>query len=98
MLLSEKRSLRMLTKAERLAAAASKVVMCIAIHERDICRNRWGCSQSEFFPMSLPIEEPPARGSPLGEGDMLRLLHIGRIDGLASFRSLQFLFEQVFPR
>jgi glycosyltransferase involved in cell wall biosynthesis len=95
---SEKRAAKYLQVGERLAAGRSSLVLCIAKHECETLREHWGCNKAEFFPMSLPCEEAPQRTRDWVENGMLRLLHLGRIDSLPSFRSLQFLLQEVFPR
>jgi glycosyltransferase involved in cell wall biosynthesis len=93
----EKRSLKYLKRAEQLSALRNRLVLCIARHECEFLRREWGCDHAAFFPMSLPVEEPPPRARGWMEHGKLRLLHLGRIDSLPSFRSLQFLLEKVFP-
>lgn len=94
---SEKRALSYLQQAERLVAKRSSLVLCIAKHECDELRQQWGCSNAEFFPMSLPFEDAPARTRTWMQDGKLRLFHLGRIDSLPSFRSLQFILQDVFP-
>lgn len=93
----ERRSLKYLKQAERLAARHCRLVLCIARHECDVLRHQWGCKHAEFFPMSIPVEDSPLRTRTWVEGRKLRLFHLGRIDSLPSFRSLQFVLEKVFP-
>lgn len=93
----ERRSLKYLKQAERLAARHCRLILCIARHECDVLRRQWECKHAEFFPMSVPVEESPLRTRTWVEGSKLRLFHLGRIDSLPSFRSLQFLLEKVFP-
>jgi glycosyltransferase involved in cell wall biosynthesis len=93
----ELRSLKCLQQAERLSAAESRLVLCIARHECELLRRDWGCDHAVFYPMSLPVEEPPERTRSWMAAGKLRLFHLGRIDSLPSFRSLQFLLERVFP-
>jgi glycosyltransferase involved in cell wall biosynthesis len=83
--------------AERKAASQSKLTLCIAKNETDFLRNEWKCEQAEFFPMSMPDEAAPAKTADPDSDGKLRLLHLGRIDSLPSYRSLEFLFSKVFP-
>ena len=83
--------------AEEKAARQSVLTLCIAKHERDFLRETWKCPHAEFFPMSIPDEGVPERRHPLGESEKLVMLHLGRIDSLPSYRSLEFLFTKIFP-
>lgn len=93
----EGRAAKHLRRAEKKAALQSLLTLCIAKHERDYVRENWNCPQAEFFPMSIPDESVPERTHPLGESGKLTMLHLGRIDSLPSYRSLEFLFVKVFP-
>lgn len=87
-----------LIKAERLVVTQSKLVLAIATHEADHMRNNWGCDHVEVFPMSWPNELAVIRNRKWLEDGKLRLIHLGKIDTILSFNSLQFLFTEVFPR
>ena len=91
------RELRRMRSAERRAAAHCRLILCIARHEADSLRREWPTAPVEHFPMSVPDEDRPGRTRNWVEGNTVRLLHVGRIDGLASYRSLEFLFDRVFP-
>jgi len=93
----ESRAAKFLALAEKKAAKESTLTLCIAKHEREFLRDEWNCGQAEFFPMSLPDESIPARQSKLGDDAKFSILHLGRVDSLPSYRSLEFLFTQVFP-
>ncbi len=95
---SEVRAAKRLSKTEKLVALNTRLVLCIAKHEREVLRQEWGCSHAEFFPMSMPIENPVPRSRAWLADGKLKLLHVGRIDSLPSFYSLQFLLSEVFPR
>jgi glycosyltransferase involved in cell wall biosynthesis len=94
---ADRRSLRWLRRGERRAARDSLLILCIAEHEARFMQQEWGCRHAEFFPMSLPEETAPIRTREWLGGGKLRLFHLGRIDSLPSFRSLEFLLEKVFP-
>jgi glycosyltransferase involved in cell wall biosynthesis len=94
---SRRLRMRYLDRAERMTVKQSRLVLTIAKHETDITRDEWGCSHAEFFPMSWPNEARVHRNRQWMEDGRLRLLHLGRIDSLPSFRSLEFIFGKVFP-
>lgn len=95
---SERRGLRRLVMAERTIAERSRLVLCYARHESEFIRTQWHCSQAEHLPISWPDEMVVTRTRGWLADGKLRLLHVGRIDSLPSFRSLQFLFTEVLPR
>lgn len=90
--------LKIVARAERLAAAQCRLILSIAWHETAVLRDDWGCRQAAFFPMSWPVEEAPPRARQWLAGGKLRLLHVGRIDSLSSYRSLPFILQEVLPR
>lgn len=92
----EARAAKFLALAERKVAEQSALTLCIAKHEREFLRREWNCTQAEFFPMSLPYESAPQPKKKAVEAKF-SILHLGRVDSLPSYRSLEFLFTQVFP-
>jgi glycosyltransferase involved in cell wall biosynthesis len=74
----------------------ASLVLCVADYDCQRLHD-WGCRAAEYFPLSMP-DEPEADGmrtwAPNGR---LRLMHLGSISHLPSFRSLEFLFEKVWP-
>ena len=95
---SERRALARTRQAEQLVAQASKLVLCIGSQEREELREQWGCEHAEYFPMSIPREDPPTRTRSWGAGGMLRLLHVGGISSVPGYQSLQFILSEVLPR
>lgn len=93
---TERRELRFARRFERRMAQHASLVLCIA--DYDCIRLRdWGSRAVEYFPLSIP-DEPDA--DPTREwvaNGRLRLLHLGSISHLPSYRSLEFLFEKVWP-
>jgi glycosyltransferase involved in cell wall biosynthesis len=93
---SERRELRFARRLERSMAKYASLILCIA--DYDCIRLReWGCRAVEYFPLSMPDEvetDPSREWAPNGR---LRLLHLGSISHLPSYRSLEFLFERVWP-
>lgn len=93
----EARAAKFLALAERKAAEQSALTLCIAKHEMEFLRDEWNCNQAEFFPMSLPDESAPGRKRDGMKNAKFSILHLGRVDSLPSYRSLEFLFTRVFP-
>lgn len=93
----EARAAKFLALAERKAAKRSSLTLCIAKHETEFLRDEWNCTQAEFFPMSLPNESAPWRKNDGTKNAKFTILHLGRVDSLPSYRSLEFLFTSVFP-
>ena len=94
----EKRERRFAHGVEQVMARRAPLILTIGKHDCERLRNEWGCKSVEYLPMSIPGDgEVQQRNSWLQNGH-LRLLHLGRVSHLPSFRSLEFLFEQVFPR
>ena len=92
---SERRELRFARRLERRMANYASLVLCIA--DYDCMRLRdWGCRAVEYFPLSIP-DEPEDRTREWAPNGHLRLLHLGSISHLPSYRSLEFLFERVWP-
>lgn len=94
----ERRELRFVRRAERLMAQHAPLILCISDHDRERVLTELGCARAEYLPMSIPDEGAARRREGWMPDGKLRLLHLGRVSHLPSFRSLEFLFEQVFPR
>ena len=95
---AEDREYQFFCKAERIMADSSRLVLCIGHHDAIRLKKEWGCAHAEYLPMSIP-GDGAGDGSECGKFDgRLRLLHLGRISHLPSYRSLEFLLEQVFPK
>lgn len=96
---AERRELRFMHRLERSVARHAPLILCIAQHDCEQLQHEWGCRRVEYLPMSIPgdgSDRSPEDG--WIPGGKLRLLHLGRIAHLPSYRSLEFLLEQVFPR
>lgn len=96
---AEKRELRFVHRYEKRLLAKTPLVLCISEEDRDQLRAR-GWQNVELLPMSIPDEEqayqPPPRPA-VSEQAPLRLLHLGALGHLPTYRSLEFLLLQVFP-
>jgi len=94
---AERRELRFARNMERVVARSFPLIIGISKGDCDLLRSDWGLENVEFLPMSIPGDGAP-RNSPWMPDGQLRLLHLGRISHLPSYRSLEFLFEEIFPR
>ncbi len=92
----EQRELKFAERAERFIAQRAPAIFCIAQHDCDRLREAWKCSQTEYLPMSIPGDGADRPQSWLQNGQ-LRMLHLGRVSHLPSYRSLEFLLGEVFP-
>lgn len=93
---TEQRELRFAEKAERVVASHAPLILCIADTDRERLRSEWN-AQIEYLPMSIPGDGQTRIDGWLRD-DRLRILHLGSVSHLPSYRSLEFLFEQVFPQ
>jgi glycosyltransferase involved in cell wall biosynthesis len=94
----ERRELKFAHNVERFMARHAPLILCISDQDRGRLESEWGCQKVEYLPMSIPDEGAVRRTEGWMTDGKLRLLHLGRVSHLPSFRSLEFLFEQVFPR
>ena len=93
----ERRELRFARRVERFMARHAPLILCISDQDRARLRSEWSCERAEYLPMSIPDEGAVRReGGWMADGK-LRLLHLGRVSHLPSYRSLEFLFGRVFP-
>lgn len=93
---AEHRELRFARRVERLMARFAPLILCIANHDCERLRTEWGCKSVEYLPLSIPGDGAERANTWLADG-RLRLLHLGSVAHLPSYRSLEFLFEKVFP-
>ena len=94
---AELRELRFATKYEHCIARHAALALCIADYDVNRIRD-WGCRAVEYLPMSIPDEEVEESGREWLPDGRLRLLHLGSVSHLPSFRSLEFLFDKVWPQ
>ena len=94
---AEQRELRFAGRVERFMARHAPLVLCIAEHDCERLRTEWGCGPVEYLPMSIPGDGAGRGAGGWLHGGRLRLLHLGSVSHLPSYRSLEFLFERVFP-
>ena len=92
----EQRELRFAERSERFLAKHARAIVCIAQHDSDRLRDVWQCPQAEYLPMSIPGDGKDRKQTWLENG-RLRMLHLGRVSHLPSYRSLEFLLSEVFP-
>jgi glycosyltransferase involved in cell wall biosynthesis len=94
---AELRDVRFARRLERRMAAASPLILGISKYDCDFIRSEWHLSNIEHLPMSIAGENrfaPRNMWMPQGK---LRLLHLGRVSHLPTFRSLEFLLTKVLP-
>lgn len=83
--------------AEDWISNHSKLILNIAKHENtEFVQNR-RYPQAELLPMSWPDEEAPKRQRGWMANGILRMLHLGSVDGFIGYDSLRFILENVFP-
>ncbi len=92
----ERRELRFMQRVESFIARHTPLVVCIADYDSERLRTEWG-SRAEYLPMSITCVGASGRRNNWLAGGRLRTIHLGRISHLPSYRSLEFLFERVFP-
>lgn len=93
----ERRELRFARSVERFMARHAPLILCISDQDCGRLRSEWSCGRAEYLPMSIPDEGAVQRAGGWMSDGTLRLLHLGRVSHLPSYRSLEFLFERVFP-
>lgn len=95
---AEERGLHFMHRLERLIAKRSSLVLCIGTEDQKIINHEFGYSHAEYFPMSIPSSHHVVRDTGLSNGKKLKMLHLGAIQHLPSYRSLEYLFKDIFPR
>lgn len=95
--LNREMRLKRIRQAEDWIAQDCKLILNIAQHEWvEFCQNR-NYSNAELFPMSWPDETPPQRQRDWMADGVLRMLHLGSVDGFVGYDSLKFILSEVFP-
>jgi glycosyltransferase involved in cell wall biosynthesis len=94
---AELRDVRFARRLERRMAAASPLILGISKYDCDFIRSEWHLSNIEHLPMSISAENRFAERNMWMPQGKLRLLHLGRISHLPTFRSLEFLLTEVLP-
>lgn len=92
----ERRECQFVQNYERATAARANAVLCGSLRDRDVIRG-WGVRQAEYLPCST-VDERIQKHFPPSPENPLRLVHIGRLSHLPTFRSLQFLLGQIWPQ
>ena len=92
----EQRELRFMRRVERSMARHAPLILCIADYDSETLRTQWG-SRAEYLPMSITSANMNRKSDNWLTGNRLQLMHLGSISHLPSYRSLEFLFEKVFP-
>jgi glycosyltransferase involved in cell wall biosynthesis len=94
----ERRELKFANRVERFMARHAPLIICSSDDDRARLQSEWSCERVEYLPLSVSDEDAVRRTEGWMTGGRLRLLHLGRVSHLPSFRSLEFLLEEVFPR
>lgn len=89
--------LRRVRQMEDLLACHCRLILNIAEHEHVEFKQARGYRNAVLFPMSWPDEEPVARKRAWQQDGVLRLLHLGSVNGLVGYESLNYLLGEVFP-
>ena len=90
----EVRQLRFLKRIEARLCQKSDSVLTISARDCNTLRGE-GWENIDYLPMSVDESEPMRRAAP--DDGFFRILHLGRIGHLPSYRSLEFLLQDVFP-
>lgn len=90
----EIRELRFLKRIEARLCQKSDSVFTISARDCNTMREE-GWKNIDYLPMSVDEAEPMRRAAP--DDGLFRILHLGRIGHLPSYRSLEFLLQDVFP-
>jgi len=93
---AERRECRFGQRYENATAARAQAVLCGSLLDQEVLHG-WGVSQAEYLPCSSADERLHKQFDTPYEGK-LRLVHVGRLNHLPSFRSLELLLGQVWPR
>lgn len=96
--IAERRELRFVRRFERRIARNSRLILCITPDIRDTIRREWKCAHAEHLPMSIPDVPAAVHRSAWLNGGKLNLLHVGAVAHLSTYRSLELLLSEVFPR
>lgn len=91
---AEERELRFLRDVETRLCRTSRQILTISARDCTVLQ-REGWRQAEYLPMSIAESGPLMRR--IDPSAPLRILHLGRIAHLPSYRSLEYLLQHVFP-
>lgn len=95
--LSRETRLKRIRQAEDEIAQHCNLILNIAQHEWIEFRQNRNYANAELFPMSWPDEDAPKRQRGWMAGGVLRMLHLGSVDGFVGYDSLRFILGEVFP-
>lgn len=90
----ERREIRFIERLEERLCRKSRSILTISARDCAVLRRR-GWAQADLLPMGIAAGEPVQRR--VSSDGRLRLLHVGRIAHLPSYRSLSYILEEVFP-
>ena len=93
----ERRKQWRLSELEREAARSSGLVLCVAPEDAKRIVEEWSVPQAAYLPMSVAFGDLPIVAERDRVAGKLRLVHIGALEHLPSYTSLEFLLTRVFP-
>jgi glycosyltransferase involved in cell wall biosynthesis len=93
----ERRAVRRLRWIEEEVAARSGVILCVSASDAQHIQERWRLPHATYVPIGIPHAETPPAIAAAKPGDALRIAHVGGLDHLPTFLSLEFLLTRVFP-
>lgn len=93
----ELRTLRRLRWVEREVARKSGLVLCVSSSEASQIREQWRVPHTAYIPMSIPFAETATPSGLWMPHGVLRISHLGGVDHLPTYLSLEFLLTRVFP-
>lgn len=89
--------LQRIRQSEDLLAKSHRLCLNIAAHEHTEFHDRRNYDRAVLLPMSWPDEECVPRQREWMADGILRMVHLGSVDGFVGYDSLRFILEQVFP-
>lgn len=93
----ERRKQRRLSEMEREVARSSGLVLCVAPEDAKRIVEEWSVPHAAYLPISIANGDAPLSANESRAAGKLRLLHIGYLEHLPSYTSLEFLLTRVFP-
>tara|TARA_Y100001980_G_C14556184_1_gene346787 strand:+ start:7323 stop:8552 length:1230 start_codon:yes stop_codon:yes gene_type:complete len=86
-----------LKKIENLVVKSTSMIITISETEKEKYKRRWPNNNIQLLPISWHDEKIVEKHKSLKGKKILKLLHIGRIDGFLGYQSLKYIIEKIFP-
>lgn len=93
----EKRKILRYSEMERAVAQACTLVLCVAPSDAQRMVKDWSVPLAAYLPISIANGDTPLPAREHRADGVLRLLHVGNLEHLPTYTSLEFLFTRVFP-